>query len=146
MGFSQSITLTTCICFCSLHHLSLKLLTWLLYLNSLHLSCFGHPKSVICTSSNIPVLLPLPPLCHPDTLGGGDSLLGGPLLSHSSSGGQVLPSPMSSTPAQSLEQFMPAPPPSAQLQPGKTDAPDRVVMGCKGTDYTFNSAQCIRTS
>ncbi|XP_026801584.1 AP2-associated protein kinase 1 isoform X3 [Pangasianodon hypophthalmus] len=60
----------------------------------------------------------------PDALGGGESLLGGPLLSHSSSGVQVLPSPMSSTPAQSLEQFIPAPLASAQLQPeakGKTN-------------------------
>ncbi|KAB5567817.1 hypothetical protein PHYPO_G00237200 [Pangasianodon hypophthalmus] len=60
----------------------------------------------------------------PDALGGGESLLGGPLLSHSSSGVQVLPSPMSSTPAQSLEQFIPAPLASAQLQPAPDQNPD----------------------
>ncbi|XP_058245279.1 AP2-associated protein kinase 1 isoform X9 [Hemibagrus wyckioides] len=57
----------------------------------------------------------------PDALGGGESLLSGPLLSHSSSGVQVLPSPMSSTPAPSLEQFVPAAEASAKLQP----APDQ---------------------
>ncbi|KAF4070468.1 hypothetical protein AMELA_G00285780 [Ameiurus melas] len=60
----------------------------------------------------------------PDALGGGESLLGGPLLSHSSSGVQVLPSPMSSTHAQSLEQFVPAPLSSAQLQPAPDQIPD----------------------
>ncbi|XP_046726992.1 AP2-associated protein kinase 1 isoform X7 [Silurus meridionalis] len=60
----------------------------------------------------------------PDALGGGESLLGGPLLSHSSSEVQVLPSPMSSTPAQSLEQFIPAPLASAQIQSAPDQNPD----------------------
>ncbi|XP_076846396.1 AP2-associated protein kinase 1 isoform X2 [Brachyhypopomus gauderio] len=46
----------------------------------------------------------------PDSLGGGDSLLGGPLLTHPSSGVQMLASPLSSTPAPPLDQ-----PPTAPL-------------------------------
>ncbi|XP_047678966.1 AP2-associated protein kinase 1 isoform X3 [Tachysurus fulvidraco] len=60
----------------------------------------------------------------PDALGGGESLLGGLLLSHSLPGVQVLPSPMSSTGAQPLEQFLPGPEASAQLQPALDQNPD----------------------
>ncbi|KAK3565822.1 hypothetical protein QTP86_015556 [Hemibagrus guttatus] len=60
----------------------------------------------------------------PDALGGGEALLGGPLLSHSSSGVQVLPSPMSSTPAPSFEQFVSASEARAQLQPALDQNPD----------------------
>ncbi|KAF5892334.1 AP2-associated protein kinase 1-like isoform X6, partial [Clarias magur] len=60
----------------------------------------------------------------PDALGGGESLLGGPLLSHSPSGVQILPSPISSTPAQPLEQFVPAPLAGARLQSAPDQNPD----------------------
>ncbi|KAM9476148.1 AP2-associated protein kinase 1-like isoform 8-T8 [Clarias gariepinus] len=58
----------------------------------------------------------------PDALGGGESLLGGPLLSHSPSGVQVLPSPISSTPAPPLEQFVPAPLAGAQAPDQNPDS------------------------
>ncbi|KAG7332068.1 hypothetical protein KOW79_003902 [Hemibagrus wyckioides] len=75
----------------------------------------------------------------PDALGGGESLLSGPLLSHSSSGVQVLPSPMSSTPAPSLEQFVPAAEASAKLQPepkGKTNGYGALLEGDEAENPT----------
>ncbi|XP_062855407.1 AP2-associated protein kinase 1-like isoform X2 [Trichomycterus rosablanca] len=60
----------------------------------------------------------------PDPLGRGETLLGGPLLSHSTPGVQVLSSPMSSTPASSLEQFIPAPVGNAQFYQASDQVPD----------------------
>ncbi|KAM9476143.1 AP2-associated protein kinase 1-like isoform 3-T3 [Clarias gariepinus] len=81
------------------------------------------PQCTAVTDSLIPGLesLHTDPVL-PDALGGGESLLGGPLLSHSPSGVQVLPSPISSTPAPPLEQFVPAPLAGAQAPDQNPDS------------------------
>ncbi|XP_047678967.1 AP2-associated protein kinase 1 isoform X4 [Tachysurus fulvidraco] len=85
----------------------------------------GLPQCTVMMDALIPGLesLHTDPVL-PDALGGGESLLGGLLLSHSLPGVQVLPSPMSSTGAQPLEQFLPGPEASAQLQPALDQNPD----------------------
>ncbi|XP_036434390.1 AP2-associated protein kinase 1 isoform X1 [Colossoma macropomum] len=80
-----------------------------------------------------------------DSLGVGDSLLG-PLLSSPSSGAQMLASPLSSTPAPSLDQLTPASLASAQPHPeakGKTNGYEALL---EGGDAENPSQSCLHSS